>query len=165
MVDVAKSKIFKGTVEAFFKTKGSTTHTDEVGVQYSTLNKSGPIFSKSLRHTLADTKRVPTSTYYCPRVGMLDPKDVYSKTNLKRPIGHTFSKSLLPWQKMIKPIPGERALLPDPTERQVFYPTLVRCFWSGLITVSIPTHVWDLGCIAFGSICTHSWFVEGLGFP
>ena len=144
MVDVAKSKNFKGTVEAFFKTKGSTTHTDEVGVQYSTLNKSGPIFSKSLRHTLADTKRVPTSTYYCPRLGMLDPKDVYSKTNLKRPIGHTFSKSLLPWQKMIKPIPGERALLPDPTERQVFYPTLARLFLVRSHQC-FDSHVWDLG--------------------
>ena len=32
---------------------------------------------------MADTKRVPGPTYYAPRLGMVDQKDVYSKTNLK----------------------------------------------------------------------------------
>jgi hypothetical protein len=35
---------------------------------------------------MADTKRVPGPTYYAPRLGMVDTKDVYAKTNLKSSI-------------------------------------------------------------------------------
>ncbi len=35
---------------------------------------------------MADVKRVPGPTYYAPRLGMVDQKDVYSKTNLKSSI-------------------------------------------------------------------------------
>ena len=52
---------------------------------------------------MADTKRVPGPTYYAPRLGLVDKKDVYSKTNLKSSIQYSFGKAQLPWQKKVKP--------------------------------------------------------------
>lgn len=58
------------------------------------------------RQSIADTKQVPGPTYYNPRLGMADSKDVYSRTNLKTSIKYSFGKAVLPWQKKDKPTPG-----------------------------------------------------------
>ena len=52
---------------------------------------------------MADTKRVPGPTYYAPRLGMVDTKDVYAKTNLKSSIRFSLCAThikLMPGQTM-----------------------------------------------------------------
>jgi hypothetical protein len=68
---------------------------------------------------MADTKRVPGPTYYAPKVGLADKKDVYSKTNLRSSIQYSFGKAELPWQKKVKPVQGTLGRVRDTTERQV----------------------------------------------
>ena len=69
--------------------------------------------------TMADTKRVPGPTYYAPKVGLADKKDVYSKTNMRSSVHHSFGKAELPWQKKVKPTQGLIGRVRDTTERQV----------------------------------------------
>jgi hypothetical protein len=68
---------------------------------------------------MADTKRVPGPTYYAPKLGLVDKKDVYSKTNLKSSIQYSFGKAQLPWQKKVKPTQGVLGRVRDSSERQV----------------------------------------------
>ena len=68
---------------------------------------------------MADTKRVPGPTYYAPKLGLADKKDVYSKTNLRSSVQYSFGKAELPWQKKVKPVQGILGRVRDTTERQV----------------------------------------------
>ena len=85
---------------------------------------------------MADTKRVPGPTYYAPRLGLVDKKDVYSKTNLKSSIQYSFGKAQLPWQKKVKPTQGVRERVRDSSERQVSPYLLFSCMLCERFTCS-----------------------------
>lgn len=111
---------------------------------------------------MADTKRVPGPTYYAPRLGMVDTKDVHAKTNLKSSIRFSLCAT------HIKLMPGQKRCTHTHMhhthgmymKKSLFHADMFSPYWR--VTTRTGTHL--EGQSYHGKRKPHEYLVPWLGF-